>query len=608
MKHYGAVLTGDNNIIDGGESSILRVGDSNDAFIIGTPNISGSTFDSNTSTWTHPTAGGLSIESLNGETHVLGADGREIAVASIATGGTGATYNSILDRLPVLGHTSHGAFEWENSFLIQTGGTTRTVTTQVVGILDQIQSAGGNASVTLGALNTPVPAVNNEQNDAAELQLFLDTFPMNTWTPVTFRIGALDGTPIPGSFYRTNALGGWLSRSVGQWSGANVNAGVVLDLASTDIGNHDRVEFSDISGTPSPIDVHVTGRAIIGLADTGATAFDDNIGGNSLVVSGNALVTGNLEITGEVVRTEVTENTLIVQDKYIVANAGQGAAPTANGGMLVELATPVNQQSNAAPAAPNTLGTHAGIRFTEGVGWQISNGTTASGGVVNDWASIGTADAGVDQIVGQGGLTIAGTAVPSVTGAFDGDVTISLAVSDDFLTNRGEDLATGANDATVVSDGTGLLVLADNRIKEPKLATKAIAAGTAGFTGAGAAAPTAGQVLAFADAADGTFTWVNAAEGTVSKGVFTGTKGAAATSFTITVAQINTALGTTADEDLIISVYEAITTGGVQGYSQILPESIVINDGNGATGDAGDVVITTGATTAALAYKVIIKG
>ena len=66
---------------------------------------------------------GLVINSANGESHVLGADGREIAIANIATGGAGSSFNETVDVLPVLRHNAQGAFIWEDSLISQAGGT-----------------------------------------------------------------------------------------------------------------------------------------------------------------------------------------------------------------------------------------------------------------------------------------------------------------------------------------------------------------------------------------------------------------------------------------------------------------------------------------------------
>ena len=93
-----------------------------------------------------------------------------------------------------------------------------------------------------------------------------------------------------------------------------------------------------------------------------------------LHVGGNAHIQGDLTISGTFERIAAT--TLAVEDKYIISNVGGDAADSPNGGMLVELGTPVAQHS----VGSGTDGTHAGIRFTEGTGWQISVGTTATGG------------------------------------------------------------------------------------------------------------------------------------------------------------------------------------------------------------------------------------
>ena len=77
MKHFGAQLAGLNNQVDGGEDSLLLVG-ADDTLVIMTPNVTGGqTLDGSLA--------GLVINSANGSTHVLGADGREIAISSLTT-------------------------------------------------------------------------------------------------------------------------------------------------------------------------------------------------------------------------------------------------------------------------------------------------------------------------------------------------------------------------------------------------------------------------------------------------------------------------------------------------------------------------------------------
>ena len=77
MKHFGAQLAGLNNQVDGGEDSLLLVG-ANDTLVIQTPNTTGGqTLDGSVA--------GLVINSANGSSHVLGADGREIAIADLTT-------------------------------------------------------------------------------------------------------------------------------------------------------------------------------------------------------------------------------------------------------------------------------------------------------------------------------------------------------------------------------------------------------------------------------------------------------------------------------------------------------------------------------------------
>ena len=60
-----------------------------------------------------------------------------------------------------------------------------------------------------------------------------------------------------------------------------------------------------------------------------------NIGGD-LIVTNDTTINGDLTVTGTLQRQETTVNTLLVEDKYIVANHSSGTT-TQDGGMLVQL-------------------------------------------------------------------------------------------------------------------------------------------------------------------------------------------------------------------------------------------------------------------------------
>ncbi len=135
MKHFGAVLTGDANIVDGGESSILRVGAASgthdDVIIINNNNATTGTTDAASDGTVHglvliPSATG------RGDTHVLGADGREVAIADLSTSQSFTAVGSIPvanDSATAAGTFTGTADQYIASAITQIGsGSTSTIT------------------------------------------------------------------------------------------------------------------------------------------------------------------------------------------------------------------------------------------------------------------------------------------------------------------------------------------------------------------------------------------------------------------------------------------------------------------------------------------------
>ena len=161
MKHFGAQLAGLNNQVDGGEDSLLLVG-ANDTLVIQTPNTTGGqTLDGSVA--------GLVINSANGSSHVLGADGREIAISSLST-----SVNTRL-TIPI---ANAAADTFVDSALTQTDVSDGT----------QTVTAGGNVVIT-GDLqvNGTTTTVNSTTIDIA------DRYATYAHTDLTSDKAAIDG-------------------------------------------------------------------------------------------------------------------------------------------------------------------------------------------------------------------------------------------------------------------------------------------------------------------------------------------------------------------------------------------------------------------------------
>ena len=139
MKHYGAVLSGDNNILDGGDSSILTIGTaaSNDDAIV----IHNEAPATATANKVIGTDNGLVLvpyntitydaANNNAPSHILGADGREVAVSDLVMD---FNYNSAL-TIPIANATADA---YVDSALTQTSVADGT----------QTVTAGGNVIIT----------------------------------------------------------------------------------------------------------------------------------------------------------------------------------------------------------------------------------------------------------------------------------------------------------------------------------------------------------------------------------------------------------------------------------------------------------------------------
>ena len=156
MKHYGAVLTGDSNIVDGGESSLLVIGTSStndDTLVI---------HNNNTTTGATDAAADGSVGGLvlvpsaagRGETHVIGADGREVEID-----GNFGSINSTTARVPVKGINAAGNDIFVNSIITETHATGLNydaiadgATTGTMSNADGIQIAGNVAITSSGNL------------------------------------------------------------------------------------------------------------------------------------------------------------------------------------------------------------------------------------------------------------------------------------------------------------------------------------------------------------------------------------------------------------------------------------------------------------------------
>lgn len=287
------------------------------------------------------------------------------------------------------------------------------------------------------------------------------------------------------------------------------------------------------------------------------------IGGGT--TSDTVIVRGDLQVTGTT--TTVDSTTVTVADRFI--NLGTTAATTTTsdltGGIIVE-----TDNDGAG------VKSYGGLRYNGATNtWQVSSAPLETGLAADSaWSDLGVAGAGVQTVVGGAGISVNATDANNPI--------VSTAITP---------LGTGGTGglALVGTGAAATLSIAAEGITEQHLHST----NTGGV----------GQLLSLQNATTGEFEWVTGNTGTVQKYVHTGTKAAGDTGIEIT-----NATHMLAGQDYTVICYELIVdaVGANGGYQQFIPESVLIQDGTG-TGTAGNVIITTGATTENLSYKIVIK-
>ena len=566
MKHYGALLTGANNTIDGGENSVLTVG-ANDAIIVATARTqSDANLGATISDQEALDAAGLVIATANGATHILGADGREVAISDIGGGSAHALFNPTVHTIPILNrNVTHGNLEWDDSPISLTGGTPAGLTSITATTEGFDPRFTRNLSFTI---------------EAGDATAFATAYALNVRTAATITIGT---TQYNGDIERTAATTGRFYNN-GVFGSIAVGTTFQLPVASTAHGHTTVTIGSDTQ-----------------IGTSTSDAFD-------LTVWGNLTVEGTT--------TTVNSGTVTIEDKYLAINTpDSGSTVTPDGGLLVTLATATTSTEGAG------MGTHAGIRYDESASeWQISQGTPATGGVDANWSAIGTADAGVDQIIAGQGLRADGTLVTGDTGTtnsdlpVDGNIILNIAANtNEFIINSNE-----AGTGVTTTANAGFLGLNDGGISVSKLSASA---DTTDTPDRGVAAPTDTHYVLAANRTAGSlteFTYISPAAGNVNKHAATYTVSGGQIVITSTGGTLPHGLD---GSDFTVTVYEYLSgsTGNTQftgsnsvanlRKSQVFPESVVIGTEASGTGELleGRVAITLGTPQNGNQFQVIIK-
>ena len=576
MKHYGASLTGANNVVDGGEASVLTIGDTsthNDKIVIHNQNTASGSTDaaiaSTTGLVIAPTAAG------RGATHVLGADGREVAITSLVSENSAHDYNATNNFIPVLQLTGTGV-------------------SAVPHFIDStIESEVTAGSVTRSAAPT------------AEITAQLAVATGDTVLELTSASStAANGAGI--------GVGNKFIISSGSAFPANPETEIVYEITSvgTGSGGNRRYRFNP------PVDASDNGLGILFFVDQtnagGATTIHGDVTINAIgATGGNLTVDGDLIVSGTT--TTINTATLDVEDSYITAGntPADNVKLLSNGGLFVETLSGVGSK------------TYAGIRYgnpdnSATKRWEVTTNATSDDGTTGTWNALGISTATpVTSVTGANGIT-ANDVSSAQTGAISLDVAITgLAIADP---DAATPVAGGGLSLDGATDGEQTLGIAGGGITAGQLATSIAS------TRAGLGNGDANQVLM--SQGDGGFAW---GSGGGSRRTLAFSKAAANTLIRINRNTDAGRDGVNMNHDLPaasttniykIDVYETVTPANGNGVAQhmILPESIIVYTGaepaaalpsqaaapQTVDAAAGDIVIELGATTGVLAGHVVI--
>ena len=584
MKHFGAVLTGDNNIVDGNDSSNLTIGTSasnNDAIIIHNeapkaaaankiiPNaaaITAGTADFGLvlvpySTVTYTGAN-------NVPSHLLGADGREVAVSDLDIG---ASTNSVTGDIPVKGIDTDGETIFVNSIMKEIG----TLNYDATG--DNATSSTNSSATGIeieGSLvisgSTSNLTVQGDATVNGDLTINGDRFISHSQDTFVSDRYFETNHPVAGSAYSNNLTGGF----------------VVVQTASPSTATTTAVAVANTVNQP------VTAPASGDLT----LDFDNAIpaapgGGDALILTVTAAANGAVLTTGFLVVSSGFGTTTAT---FAGPIDGLGSIPADGATLNFSTATLTSSDNSA---------TGAGLRFN-GTSWQAATSipnlsTAATIDSTGNWADLTTATSGVNSVNAGAGLTEAGTGT-----AVDLDID---------LTAQGSDGASGLGFSAGASDNGSTLQIADDGIWERKLKTDVANVSDDGFVGV---ATRSGTNYAVGITADGQFSYFSPASGTVGKHANTYTADASTALISIPAATHGL---TGTDFTVIIYEYLTGTTGATQHTgsgavtnlrtSQILPESVRIGTNSAGTGEtlAGTVTIALPLTQVSNQFRVVVK-
>ena len=654
MKHYGALLSGANNQVDGGEVSILTVGSAttqDDKIIIYNEN------DGETSSEYSQTTGDALITTAGpagfvivpsaagrGSTHVLGADGREVPISGI--GGIG--HNTAEYFVPALAYNSQNDPHFVDSAIhskntpetIVARFTETTITTASQGG-SALNISSGNGTVTVGArfiiggTLDPVPTiytVTSYSNPGLHISPRLEAnVPFGTTLTFVTVTDSVHETIVHGDLLVTETSGTEANVTIEGNLSLQGDLTVLGSTTTLNVGSLSTDDKYIAVNSSAQEDFRIAGDTAAMAPATATTINIANINATQRAGIATALLDGNapqlivdnragvtITAIGATANSDGSFTLTIPQvvqaipagTPVIITYQVDATSVTADGGLLVRKATETAAQAMNAVAA-GTTGTHAGIRFNEngtgGGDWQISLGVPSTGGVDANWTNIVTAAnaGGVTTAAGARGIVTSDDGTNFDVGSESGAVTIGIA------------------DAGIIED----YLLATND-------------------------PTAGQVLSYNGDTNSDFTWIDAGGGGGSE-AFAFTKLAAGTFVRINRSTAGEA-GARADDgagaaglgtggDLVTSdfvhglpsptrstatgvasvqydvqVYENSTIG----QSAILPERIFViqadqtaaglNTFFGTTGVhaaavAGDIIIEFGATAADLSGSIVIS-
>ena len=416
MKHFGALLTGVNNTVDGGDTSVLTIGtaaSNNDSIVIHNEapvtatavKIPTTDFGLTLVPYSTITFTGTNSDIIS---HVLGADGREVAVADLATAvntnlfvpisnGTAFVNSEISQSSTAAGDITITLGSSLNDMVIisgglQVNGTTTTVNSTTVNVADRFLQVGDTGTSTTATTAITGGLIVETSNDGSGTKAFGGIRYNGTAWQVSSDPGA-DGLDAGATWTNLGVAGAGVEVVQG---GSGISVAAPATAAATDGLMADtnnpvvRVELTTVGITDG------TTTAGGGLSRDGATAATQTIG-----IATGGITAGQLATDIANTRAGLVNGTA----GQVLTSQANGGFAWGNAGTVAKFAGTFTGAAQLISIPTGTVGTSvansshglSGSDFTVTVYEYLQNGSTTQHSGSGDVAGLR-----ISQIIPEG--------------------------------------------------------------------------------------------------------------------------------------------------------------------------------------------------------------